>query len=314
MTEQRNHGCPECGAPRGADGTPSCGCTERAAEALRDAREAQAAAAEDFNPLRIRPYVDLEGHGEEPSGDPEATMALRAQAPPPTPDLSLFEPSTHPRHHPEHHPDPAHPTGNRRRGRRLLIGTAAASVAVLAAAGMASGLFNYETPTRETSLPDPVRASVPEGTPETTQKSNPKDATPTPTQTSASPSATESESPSPTPSDSTTSPSGSPSPTTTEPSPTPTPAKASEEPPAEQPTAQPGGPVLRRGDKGPEVVELQLRLRQLYLYNDEINGNFNWRVENALMNYQWSRGVGRESLGVYTAETRAALESETTEP
>ncbi|GLW51376.1 hypothetical protein Stsp02_70370 [Streptomyces sp. NBRC 14336] len=311
MTEQRNHGCPECGAPRGADGTPSCGCTERAAEALRDAREAQAAAAEDFNPLRIRPYVDLEGNGEEPPGDPEATMALRAPAAPPTPDLSLFEPSTPSQHH---HPEQTQPTGNRRRGRMLLIGTAAASVAVLAAAGMASGLFNYETPTRETSLPDPVRASVPDESPETTQKSNPKGATPTPTQTSASPSPSESESPSPTPSESSTSASGSPSPTTTESSPTPTPAKASEEAPAAQPTTQPSGPVLRRGDKGPEVVELQLRLRQLYLYNDEIHGNFNWRLENALMNYQWSRGVGRESLGVYTAETRAALESETTEP
>jgi peptidoglycan hydrolase-like protein with peptidoglycan-binding domain len=72
--------------------------------------------------------------------------------------------------------------------------------------------------------------------------------------------------------------------------------------------------MLRRGDRGPEVTELQQRLHQLYLYNDEINGDFTSRVEEALRNYQWSRGVGTDNLGVYDQETRAALEAETSEP
>ncbi|WP_339129114.1 peptidoglycan-binding protein [Streptomyces sp. f51] len=65
MTEPTGHVCPECAAHRALDGTPSCACTSRASDALRDERTAQAAAAEDFNPLRIRPYVEL---GTEHSG------------------------------------------------------------------------------------------------------------------------------------------------------------------------------------------------------------------------------------------------------
>lgn len=45
----------------GADNTPSCDCRQRASEALLHTRTAEAAAAEDFDPLRIRPYVELEG-------------------------------------------------------------------------------------------------------------------------------------------------------------------------------------------------------------------------------------------------------------
>ncbi|MER5397498.1 peptidoglycan-binding protein [Streptomyces sp. NPDC002599] len=65
MTEPTGHVCPECAAHRAQDGTPSCACTRRASDALRDERSAEAATAEDFNPLRIRPYVEL---GPEYSG------------------------------------------------------------------------------------------------------------------------------------------------------------------------------------------------------------------------------------------------------
>ncbi|MDX3248896.1 hypothetical protein PV408_45960, partial [Streptomyces sp. ME18-1-4] len=58
---QRGLPCPQCGALRAPDNTPSCWCAQRAAESLRDTRTAEAAAAEDFDPLRIRPYVELEG-------------------------------------------------------------------------------------------------------------------------------------------------------------------------------------------------------------------------------------------------------------
>jgi peptidoglycan hydrolase-like protein with peptidoglycan-binding domain len=73
--------------------------------------------------------------------------------------------------------------------------------------------------------------------------------------------------------------------------------------------------VLRRGDSGAEVAELQDRLRQLWLYNGEIDGDFTPSVEDALRNYQWARGLADESeLGVYDQPTRAMLESETSEP
>ncbi|MCF4138114.1 peptidoglycan-binding protein [Streptomyces sp. Tue 6430] len=62
------------------------------------------------------------------------------------------------------------------------------------------------------------------------------------------------------------------------------------------------------------MTELELRLRQVYLYNDDANGVFNGRVEDALRNYQWSRGVRDDELGTYGAATRARLESETKEP
>ncbi|MGW0913947.1 peptidoglycan-binding protein [Streptomyces sp. NPDC002784] len=305
MTDHEDHGCPECGAARGADRTPSCTCTQRASEALRDAREAQAAAAEDFDPLRIRPYVELDGT----EADPGATMPLRtplapSPAEPNAMDIGLFEA-------PPESPAPAQQGTGRPRGRRrtvALLGAAAAMVGVVAAAGMASGLFSYESPTRDTSLPEAVRASVPDPTASEAAEPTAKSASPSPSSTSASPSATRSASPSPSATSASATPSTSPSPT-----PTPTPAKASEAAPRET-APDPAPPVLRRGDKGAEVTELQLRLQQLWLYNDDINGNFNHQLENALKNYQWSRGVGRESLGVYTVETRASLESETQEP
>lgn len=73
------HVCPECGTddratdawdggPHGRPATgpggrpgagPGCGCAERAAR--RAAERAETAAAEDFDPLRIRPYVTLGG-------------------------------------------------------------------------------------------------------------------------------------------------------------------------------------------------------------------------------------------------------------
>ncbi|MYV93333.1 peptidoglycan-binding protein, partial [Streptomyces sp. SID1034] len=68
------------------DGRPGCVCGERAAETLHAARSAEAAAAEDFDPLRIRPYVQLPNASAGPEeGAPEApaerTMRLGAVVP-----------------------------------------------------------------------------------------------------------------------------------------------------------------------------------------------------------------------------------------
>ncbi|MFD9791234.1 peptidoglycan-binding protein [Streptomyces sp. NPDC059070] len=77
----RAQACPECGASRHDDGRPGCRCAERAAEAARTRRPARAAAP-DFDPLRLRPYVTLENLTDA-TGDPSMTMPLRPVPPPP---------------------------------------------------------------------------------------------------------------------------------------------------------------------------------------------------------------------------------------
>jgi hypothetical protein len=403
MAEATGHPCPECGVPREPDNTPSCVCAQRASDALRDARTAKAAAAEDFDPLRIRPYVELTGPAPQAAAEAsprelptvgrqvppaEATIPLRAAPPgavdtasgasgaapgapgatagvggapgaapaesgpgsapgapsavpgaggtdpqspdpgrtsvlptPPAPptsapsdtDLRLFEAAE---------VEGAGPEGGdarpRRRRRGLLLGAAAAGVvAVVAAAGYASGLFSYETPTRDSALPSDLRASVPDVPADAPSETASTSASPSASQTSASPSASvgESASPSPSPSRSSASPSPSTKPAEqSAPAPTVTATGTLSSDPDDDRPAE--GAVLRRGDRGPEVTELQLRLGQVYLYTGEANGRFNNQVEDALRTYQWSRGVetGEGQLGVYGPDTRRSLESETREP
>ncbi|WTI47346.1 peptidoglycan-binding domain-containing protein [Streptomyces longwoodensis] len=313
------HPCPECGAPRAADHTPSCACARRTSDAVRDTRTAEVAAAEDFDPLRVRPYVEYGRLGEpgepggpggpsepsEPGGAPaERTMPLRAVPASPVgagaEDLELFE---------EGAPagDPAPEPGGRRR-RTLLLVAAGAVVTVAAAVGFASGLFSYETPTRDTAAPRDVRAAVPgpSDSPSSATASATGTASASPSASdSPSPSASDSASPSPSASSASPSPSGSPSgpasPTATATAPTPS------------PSGQDNGraTALRRGDKGPEVAELQTRLRQVGLYGSDINGSYNEQVENGVRTFQWWRGIQDDEPGVYGAVTRARLEAET---
>ncbi|MFI6204860.1 peptidoglycan-binding protein [Streptomyces sp. NPDC051041] len=344
MAEPRDHRCPECGAPRGADRTPSCGCTRRASDALREAREAEAAAAEDFDPLHIRPYVELGNPREAPppprTSEPDATARLRAVAPR-TPDAKAAaalpaplapppgEPGdTGPRRFGTAEPADAVPAGAggtggaepRRRRRGALLGAAGALVAVVAATGYVSGLFSYEPPSRNGAPPADLRASVPDTSAGATdaapaEVSGTASARPASAPPPPSPSAGGSPSPTPSPSASSASPTPSPS-RSAEPGPGPTSARAT------APTAReesgddrdPDVPVLRRGDRGPEVTELQLRLRQLYLYDDDADGHYTGRVEDAVRTYQWSRGIRSDQLGVYGPRTRERLESETREP
>ncbi|MFC9465420.1 peptidoglycan-binding domain-containing protein [Streptomyces coelicoflavus] len=379
--------CPECGTPRAADNTPSCACGTRASDALRDARTAQAAAAEDFDPLRIRPYVELDGaaepsgtpessgasgaSGERPDGpvsDPDATMTLRAvgagagagagadggagagagagsrdggtKAAPalPTPlapsagspsahDLRLFEASTTAPLPRVSQPGPGtgdasggggRPSRGRRKG--LLLSAAGAVVVVVGAAGYASGLFSYDTPSRDGALPDEVRASVPdpstgEASPSTEPSTSPASpapsSSPSPSPTasaSASASGSASASASPSPSASSASPTASRS---AEPTRSPT-APAEDAPPesGEEGLAPGDGPTLQRGDQGPEVAELQQRLRGMKMYWGDFNGNFNRQVEDAVRQYQWYRGIYTDGVGVYGPDTRRRLESE----
>ncbi|WP_246101046.1 peptidoglycan-binding domain-containing protein [Streptomyces cyaneus] len=311
------HLCPECGAPRAADNTPSCGCGQRVSEALRDARTAEAAAAEDFDPLRIRPYVELEGDGET-----MPLLAVPPTAPPLTPlsppattpsarDLSLFEPDTAV-YEEDDRDGTRRARAGHRRTRTALLGVGGALVAVLAAAGLASGLFTYETPSRDKALPDDVRASVPvPSTSEASEEPSPAGTSAQPAPPPAPPSPAESESPSPSPSRSSASPTPSRS---AEPTTAPSTAEATDSQEESAAALAPEPPTLSRGDRGPEVTELELRLTQLGLYTRKASGNYNEGVEDAVSRYQWARGVQPQEYGVYDLATREKLESETTEP
>ncbi|MBR8641442.1 peptidoglycan-binding protein [Streptomyces tuirus] len=214
---------------------------------------------------------------------------------------------------------PAEPGGGPRHRRRtvLLSAAAGACVAVVAAAGYASGLFSYEAPSRDTALPDGIRASVPDAPSSSAASTPPAETAPV---TPSAPAA-----PPPSPSDS-GSPSASPSPSASSASPSPSQpaspsapsasatATAPEHAPPDNGRQNAGPTTLRLGDRGPEVAELQLRLRQLYLYDEDADGDFDSRLEDAVRTYQWSRGIQSDDLGVYDRETRARLESETKEP
>ncbi|MEV5087270.1 peptidoglycan-binding protein [Streptomyces griseoincarnatus] len=237
-------------------------------------------------------------------------------------DLGLFDDSTRPLRAvsagaaapaaPRH--GTAAPRNRRRRG--ALIAASGAVVAVLGAAGWASGLFSYETPSRDTAAPDDVRASVPDASPEAPSaepSSEGPSASPSASaSTSESPSASASASGSPSPSASSSAPSAS---ATAEPSVTPSADGASSAPAVAPEPEEPvdTAPVLRRGDRGPEVVELQQRLRMVWLYQGDTDGWYSRRVEEAVRHYQWSRRI-HEELGVYGPQTRSRLESETGTP
>ncbi len=388
------HPCPECGALRAADSTPSCDCARRAAEALKEARLAEAAAAEDFDPLRIRPYVELAGTagapvagGRPPGQQPaDATMPLRAvpaaaesfpdttpTAPLPTvagglpgahgssgepgvsgdygaakgagpggvgpldgvippgdagdarvpgaagapratelpSDTALYDAGALGDVRLPGDLDPAQGAGNRRR-RAVLLATSGAVVAILAAAGFATGLFAYDAPARDHSPPEDIRAAVPvpsRSAAASVEAPAARTAEPTPTSDAAAPSESAAPSPSPTPSGGSPSPSSS---TTASPSAEASPTGGSAEDQRQVPSLTVA--VLRRGDTGAEVRELQLRLKELYLYSEDADGVFDEPVESALKNYQWSKNITADELGVYGAATRERLEKETKEP
>ncbi|MFF7879995.1 peptidoglycan-binding protein [Streptomyces sp. NPDC020794] len=323
MTEPNGHVCPECAAPRTPDGTPSCACTRRASDALRDARTAEAAAAEDFDPLRIRPYVDLPATESSPSPSPSpATMRLRTVPSEAATAAGHVDSGNEPPYPP---PAPFLEEPPRRRRRTALLAVTGAAVAVVAAAGFASGLFSYDAPARDRALPDDVRASVPDPSPTPTSASASAPSSPSSRSDSGSapegatsPTATATTAPPP-------SPSGSPSPSasasatrsqppTPSPSSTPTPTAAASLAPGQGSTGDQPAQTLRRGDKGSEVTELQLRLRQLSLYTGKADGTYSGQVEDAVRRYQWARGIRGDESGVYGAATRTSLEGETRTP
>ncbi|MGW1405064.1 peptidoglycan-binding protein [Streptomyces sp. NPDC002403] len=344
------HICPECGIgsrPDGAPGTgPACACGQPPAEqylaaerhrAGRSAADrAEMAAAEDFDPLRIRPYVTLGNDtaaagadGEQPgpgrpSRDAASTMPLflgPVTAGPtggPTADAL---------------PDPADPVGPAGPAgpfapvasvdpggheepvppRRRPFAAVAAGVALVAAVGtaaFATGLLggggDGDTG-RQQALPG-TAADIPGASVRATE--------PAPASPSPSPSASAPASPS-TPASASASPtaSASPSPSASTASsrpPATTPSPTADGPASAAPPASLAGPALRRGDQGPEVAELQRRLEEVWLYHGRDDGDYSNQVEHAVSVYQSYKSIEGDPSGVYGPNTRRALEAETT--
>ncbi|MFE4610653.1 peptidoglycan-binding protein [Streptomyces niveus] len=308
--------CPECGTPRDAYGRPGagCDCSERAA----------IAAAEDFHPLRIRPYVALkEPDGATPSTPPPSLLSPphdedggegdRSEGADPAETMRLSLPGLRTAAPGAAAANPER-AGGRKRFARVAL-TAAAVVAVIGAASFAGGLFtgdgggdeatsdlNSGLPTAS-ARPDPSASS-------TTSASAPGPASPSTTVSgsakgtgtgTASASASKPAKDGPSSPDTGPAAPGAPS----------TPASASDGTRTTQGPEAGSGATLRRGDDGAEVEELQRRLSEIWLYNDDYDGRFGERVEAAVRVYQSYKSIEGDPSGAYGPNTRRALEAET---
>ncbi|NUR43554.1 MAG: peptidoglycan-binding protein, partial [Streptomyces sp.] len=298
----------ECGTARAADGTPACPCARRASDAHRAERSAAAAAAEDFDPVRIRPFVEVGTPTASPEtpvaaneGDPTAEPADGARELP-SPPLAPDDPAPAPRH-----PAPDDTARQRRRRRALLTaGWGGATAAVLTGC-VVGGLYWYDGPDRAGSLPGGVRASLPD--PPTSDDRPSSSAGPPTTSPPRPPASVDGSADASTPASPAT-PSDTVAPTRTASGAAPTATGG-----APTPSSSVGqAPVLRPGDQGPEVVELQLRLRQAGFYSGDADGTYDSQVESAVRGYQVTRVVVEDESGVYGPQTRAALEAETSQP
>lgn len=330
MSEPQRGVCPLCGAPRAGDGAPACVCARLASDAHRSARTAEAAAAEDFDPVRIRPFVVFDA-GRAPQDDtgpghPTASGPATAGEPvePPPADgaesdqkaygTSELEPGEDTG---EGAPadgswagagtgasasdDDASRPDRRRSPVRLLV--LAGVLATAVATAVLAGFLLYDGPTRDGALPADVRAPVPDVTSGRVTAAG--KASPRPSRTPPSPTASDSPgTPSPTPATPTRS---------AAPPPAPSRGASAGASPRPRPTVS-APPVLRLGDTGPEVAELQARLRQIGYQAGGAEGVYDRDVENAVRSYQLTRVVLADESGVYGAATRTSLEAESDEP
>ncbi|MGX1854068.1 peptidoglycan-binding domain-containing protein [Streptomyces sp. NPDC055299] len=336
--------CPHCSAPVRGGGRPSCLCA--------------AVGADDFDPLRVRPYVSLPGGEdtdeestgeavEESAGEDDARSAGRGdrlddlpgvdaavhQADASTPSassapsaFSLTPPGS---------PGPLLPRPRRRSGptsrtfsaaegepsagaarsaprRTGVRARPAALVATGAAAAVAAALLGTDALSGDTR----DRAAPPDRSAASPSAALPTGDTPTRGGAASSPAASRSPSP-----DATAT--GPPTATVRlpragrprDPAPTRVSGSVSDVPGSPSPSAPPTGPVvLREGAAGPEVTELQGRLRRLGLYQGAGGGRYDAEVRAAVSRYQRSYGVTGDPDGVYGPGTRASLEARTDEP
>lgn len=309
--------CPACGAELPAHGGTFCGCVG-------------SFAVDHVDPAHIRPYMDLPAvgqseYGTEPpagNGVPEAGYVTThlagsgaADAGPSAPDLELFAQDHTAETSEPPAPAPPVPSGRRRgshaaprpvgQGRRRK-GTIALAAAGVVALG--TGLLTTQSLTDDRSLSSEDRAGpeTPSGPPtdepsQDVRKEREKKPSPSPSRTaSATPSADRVGSQSntaPVPDNSATPDAGRDRPTSS--------------PPKEKP--QPGGGTLRQGDKGPEVAELQRRLKKTGIIqpNEKVDGVYSVRLQMAVFQYQATRVVFGDLPGEYGPNTRKSLESKT---
>ncbi|PCG87674.1 peptidoglycan-binding protein [Streptomyces sp. WZ.A104] len=359
--------CPECGRrTTGEPGTEHrvpcrCGAGVRPAplteEEQRAARTAEIAAAEDFDPLRIRPYVKLT---DDSSAPPEDVPGAAATTMPLFLDTEGRATATEPRTDARTNAgtamgagfgtdtgagtgtgtaagfgtdsvsgesrrrttptaisatmsagyDPVQPR-RRRPFAALAVGAAVASV--IGTAAFAGGLFGGDgsqdeaLPEATTSAPDtgggPAASAAPSPSASATPSRTASPSPAPPPSPSASASPTRSEEPTPTATAPATPTAGTPS--------APATGSATPGPPSAAPPADLAGPSLRRGDRGPEVAELQKRLMEVWLYGGPPDAHYSDRVENAVTVYQSYKPIQGDPAGVYGPNTRRALEAET---
>ncbi|MHB6907054.1 peptidoglycan-binding domain-containing protein [Streptomyces sp. DB-54] len=320
--------CPHCFAPVRGDGRPTCLCA--------------AVESEDFDPLRVRPYVSLPDRGgrEDDGGSgsngedgggwrrPDALEDLPGvdaavhRVPRPTgPASETFHSSGSP--DPSDSPDspdpsdsfrpagfapssgaaaaPPAPAGRRRTRSAFLAVTGAA----VAAAAIVLGSGALQGGDRDRAAPPDGGTPAPTATVPTA--AGPTGSAPAPDR--PSPATSRSRSPG-----ATTRPRRSPTPSLP---PTPVRASGSVAVPTGDaaPSAPPSGPiVLREGSSGPEVAELQGRLRQVALYTGTADGQYGTAVREAVARYQRTYGVQGDPDGVYGPATRVSLEARTRQP
>ncbi|MFI8363354.1 MULTISPECIES: peptidoglycan-binding domain-containing protein [Streptomyces] len=183
---------------------------------------------------------------------------------------------------------------SRRRPLALLLGAAAA----VALSGTAVAVWVLPSSTEnnaalvDATTPAPASSAAPAAPSAVPSSSGPSRSA----SASASPSASKSASPS-----------ASPSPSrSASASPSPTPSASASRSASPTPVAQ--APVLRYGDSGAEVEKLQRLLAAQGLYRGKFNGQFDWRVERALSEFQYDHGLDDKEWGYYGPLTRKALE------
>ncbi|GFM96808.1 hypothetical protein Sfulv_16190 [Streptomyces fulvorobeus] len=208
--------------------------------------------------------------------------------------------------------DPVQP---RRRRPFAAIAVGAAVAAVVATAAFAGGLFTAADTDMEALPSAPVSAqesssepanAVSESPPASASASPSASATPS---TSASPSASPSVSASPSKSAKASRSASATTSVTTAPAPSSASAPAPEASTAPPPA--PDGATLRPGDSGSGVVELQRRLREVWLYHGPHDGVYSDQVRDSVAVFQSYRAVQDDPRGVYGPNTRRALEAET---
>ncbi|WP_328317241.1 peptidoglycan-binding domain-containing protein [Streptomyces sp. NBC_00388] len=188
-----------------------------------------------------------------------------------------------------------------------------AAVAVLGGAAFAAGLFSPGAPSHDRALPDVVTSApdapvLPSAPPSASAAPGPRSTEPS-TAARPVPSTTGAPSPQPAAGASTASPEAAvtPPPPSYTPSASPTGTAGPRPPRSVAPTAA----VLRQGDSGPGVVELQQRLGRLYFYRGPADGRFDAHVGDAVRTFQSWLGIDDDPPGVYGAPTRRALEAMT---